>query len=105
MKKFNRREFLYLAQILKAIAHPTRLFIIRQLAKREHCVCELKDMVGADMSTISKHLSLLKEAGLIWDDKRKNKVFYTLRCPCVLQFLDCLECELNKIHDLRKSLS
>ena len=102
MKKFNRRELLPLARTLKAMAHPTRLFIIRQLAKREHCVCEFKDMVGADMSTISKHLSLLKEAGLIWDDKRKNKVFYNLRCPCVLQFLDCMERELNKIHDSRK---
>lgn len=102
MKKFNRRELLPLAQTLKAMAHPTRLFIIRQLAKREHCVCEFKDMVGSDMSTISKHLSLLKEAGLIWDDKRKNKVFYNLRCPCVLQFLDCMERELNKIHDSRR---
>lgn len=101
MKKFNRRELLPLARTLKAIAHPTRLFIIRQLAKHEHCVCEFKDMVSSDMSTISKHLSLLKEAGLIWDDKRKNKVFYNLRCPCVLQFLDCMERELNKIHDSR----
>ena len=47
------------ATIIKAMAHPTRLMIIEELSKQEHCVCELTEMVGADTSTVSKHLSVL----------------------------------------------
>ena len=79
------------AKIVKAMAHPSRLFIIDELAKGEKCVCELKDMIGADMSTVSKHLTLLKEAGIVRDEKRKNQVFYHLCCPCVLNVFTCIE--------------
>jgi ArsR family transcriptional regulator len=79
------------ARIMKAMAHPTRLFIVEQLSHREHCVCELTDMVGADVSTISRHLALLKNAGIVKDDKRGAQVFYRLRCPCVLNLFVCIE--------------
>ena len=79
------------AGILKAMAHPTRLFIVKELEQGERCVCELTDMIGADVSTVSKHLAQLKQAGLVLDDKRGNQVFYRLRVPCVLGFLDCVE--------------
>ena len=52
---------------------------------------ELTEMVGADMSTVSKHLSLLKNAGIITDDKRGNQVYYSLRVPCILDFFRCIE--------------
>ncbi|NOY79472.1 MAG: winged helix-turn-helix transcriptional regulator [Kiritimatiellaeota bacterium] len=83
------------AKVLKALAHPSRLFIIEELAKGERCVCELTDLIGADTSTISKHLSLMKNAGLILDDKRGLKVYYRLRTACVLNFLDCVEAVLH----------
>jgi ArsR family transcriptional regulator len=83
------------AFILKALAHPTRLFIVDELSRRERCVCELTDMVGADMSTVSKHLSVLKNAGIVQDEKRGLQVFYTLRLPCVLNFLRCCEAVVN----------
>ena len=79
------------AKIIKAIAHPTRLFIVDQLSKEEKCVCELTEMIGADMSTVSKHLSLLKGAGLIQDEKRGVQVYYKLRVPCILDFIGCVE--------------
>ena len=79
------------ARILKAMAHPTRLFILDRLAMREHCVCELTDMIGADISTVSKHLALLRNAGLAADEKRGQQVWYSLRTPCVLGFFDCVE--------------
>lgn len=78
------------AQIIKAMGHPTRLFIVDELSKRERCVCELTDMVGADISTVSKHLSILKAAGIVFDEKRGSQVFYNLRVPCVLKFFDCV---------------
>lgn len=83
------------ARILKAMAHPTRLFIVEELARGERCVCELTEMVGADTSTVSKHLSLLRAAGVVEDDKRGSQVFYHLRTPCVLNFFSCLEAVLQ----------
>lgn len=84
------------AEIVKAMAHPTRLFIIDELSRGERCVCELKDLAGGDMSTVSKHLSVLKNAGLVEDDKRGLQVFYRLRCPCILRFFDCIESVLKE---------
>jgi ArsR family transcriptional regulator len=48
-------------------------------------------MVGLDMSTVSKHLAVLKEAGIVQDEKRGSQVYYTLRCPCVMNFFNCVE--------------
>jgi len=79
------------ARMMKALAHPTRLFMVEELAKGERCVCELRDMVGADISTVSKHLTLLKAAGIVADDKRGLQVFYRLKTRCVLDFFDCVE--------------
>ena len=79
------------ARILKALAHPTRLWIVEQLAAGERCVCELVCGVDADISTVSKHLSVLKREGIIADDKRGKQVFYRLQVPCVLNFMNCVE--------------
>ena len=79
------------AKILKAIAHPTRLFIVDELSQQEKCVCELTEMIGADVSTVSKHLSILKSAGIVKDEKRGTQVYYSLKVKCVLNFLSCVE--------------
>jgi len=79
------------AKIIKAMAHPTRLFIIEELNQGERCVGELTEMIGADTSTVSKHLSVLKNAGLVFDEKRANSIYYKLRCPCIIDFMGCVE--------------
>ena len=79
------------AQIMKALAHPTRLFIVDQLKAGDRCVCELTEMIGADVSTVSKHLSVLKQAGIVEDEKQGTQVFYSLRVPCVLNWYSCVE--------------
>ena len=79
------------AKIIKAMAHPTRLFIIDELAQGKKCVCELTKMIGADMSTVSKHLSVLKNAGIVYDEKVGTKIFYHLRCNCITPFMGCIE--------------
>lgn len=83
------------AKVMKALAHPARLLIVDQIAEQEKCVCELTQMIGADMSTVSKHLSVLKEAGIVSDEKRGLQVFYRLRVPCVLDIFGCIEGVLN----------
>ncbi len=79
------------ARVLKAMAHPTRLFIIDQLSMHERCVCELTDMIGADASTVSKHLSVLKNAGIVSDEKVGTKIYYSLRCFCFKSLFECIE--------------
>ena len=91
MKKQEQAKLERRANILKALAHPSRLMMVEELAKGERCVCELQELVGADMSTISKHLAILRNAGIVDDDKRGAQVFYSLRLPCVLNFLGCVE--------------
>ena len=91
MDSRTRQKYEARAQIIKAMAHPTRLFIVDELAKGERCVCELRDMIGADISTVSKHLSVLKQTGIIEDEKRGLQVWYNLRAPCILKFFGCIE--------------
>jgi ArsR family transcriptional regulator len=71
---------------------PTRMFIVDELSRvSERCVCEFTEMVGADISTVSKHLAILKNAGLVSDEKRGNQVYYRLRVPCIVEFFQCVE--------------
>lgn len=79
-----------LSQILKALGHPTRLFIIEEIAKEPTCVCELKERIGSDMSTVSKHLSILKNAGLAVMEKKGTMIFYSLSCECVEECIQAL---------------
>lgn len=79
------------ARVVKALAHPSRLLMVDELVKGERCVCELTEMVGADMSTVSKHLAILRNAGLLDMEKRGAQVYYRLRVPCVTGFFHCLE--------------
>jgi len=79
------------ANILKALAHPSRLLMVEKLADGEKCVYELRELVGADMSTVSKHLAVLRKAGIVESDKRGLQVYYRLLSPCVLNFFTCVE--------------
>jgi len=80
------------ARIIKAMAHPTRLFILDELSRAgEECVCDLTEKIGVDMSTVSRHLALLKAGGIVEDEKRGAMVFYRLRMTCLLKFLDCVD--------------
>jgi len=79
------------ANVLKALGHPTRLWMAEQLATGEKCVCELAENIDADFSTISKHLSILKQAGVVVDEKRGKQVYYRLKVPCILNMMPCVE--------------
>ena len=91
MKEFDKGRCESRARILKALAHPSRIFIIERLNEKPHCVNELTLLIGADTSTVSKHLSILKAAGIIEDRKEGTSVYYSLSCPCVLNLMECIE--------------
>ena len=86
-----KENFAERAEVMKALAHPSRLMMIDELSRGERCVCDLRDLVGHDMSTVSKHLRVLKDAGIVLDERRGKQVFYRLKVPCILNFFHCIE--------------
>ena len=79
------------ASIVKAMAHPTRLLIMESLMHGEHCVNDLTDMAGCDVTTLSKHLAVMKRAGLLICEKQGLQVFYQIACPCFAEFFRCID--------------
>ncbi|MGB3119189.1 MAG: metalloregulator ArsR/SmtB family transcription factor [Verrucomicrobiales bacterium] len=77
--------------LIKALAHPSRLAIAEALQDGERCVCDLRELVGSDLSTVSKHLTVMREAGLLELEKRGLNVYYRLKCPCLLSFFECVD--------------
>ena len=77
------------ARIFKALGHPSRLLMVDALREGEKCVCELQALVGDDMSTISKHLAVLREAGVVSAEKRGTSICYRLTLCCLDTFLQC----------------
>ncbi|TAJ10304.1 ArsR family transcriptional regulator [Marinilabiliaceae bacterium JC017] len=89
MNKEIEKEFLEKAELFKALAHPTRLFIIHAVKDKSMSVKELSEIVGIDISTMSKHLDILKKHKIIEGEKVKNFIYYRLAIPCVLNFMSC----------------
>jgi DNA-binding transcriptional ArsR family regulator len=84
------------AAIFKALGHPARLAMVAALGSGEQCVCDLQQIVGSEMSTVSKHLTVLRHAGIVDADKRGKQVFYTLRLRCAVEFLHCVDRALKE---------
>ena len=72
-----------ISSVFKALGHPSRMYIVEKLRDHEFCVCELSEQIGVDTSTISRHLSILKRAGVVKDRKTGTTVYYTLACNCL----------------------
>jgi len=84
------------ARVLRALASESRLRIIRRLAGGECCVCDLVALIDADQSTVSKHLAILRDNGIVEGDRRGQHVYYRLLTPCVLSFLSCATAVLEE---------
>ena len=96
MKEKSRYHYEARAKVAKALAHPSRLLILDALKDQDRCVCKLTDLVGADQSTVSKHLSILKNAGLVEDRKAGSMVYYRNTCKCLDGFFECIESVLKQ---------
>jgi len=96
MDSKERRRCEFQAEVLKALAHPIRLAIVQHLAKEEKCVFEIVEYVGTTQSNISKHLSILKKAGIILDRKEGLSVYYRLMMPCAVSFFRCVQNIMEK---------
>ncbi len=89
----NKQFIAEQAKIFKALGHPSRLLMVGALRSGEKCVCDLQALVGDDMSTISKHLSLLREVGIVASEKKGTNMYYRLSLCCLDTFLGCT-CEI-----------
>lgn len=93
-----------ISEVFKALGHPSRVFIVEKLRESEHCVCELSEMIGVDMSTVSRHLSILKRAGLVNHRKVGTTVYYSLACDCLKQMLEGVQTIIRKQHESRAAV-
>ncbi len=89
--KVAGRDVHQVADVFKSLGHPARVKMVKALAGGEKCVCELVEAAGLGWSTVSRHLAVLREAGVLRDEKRGQQVIYRVAMPCVNRFLDCLE--------------
>jgi DNA-binding transcriptional ArsR family regulator len=101
----NQKERLRLkAEVFKAMGHPLRLGIIEFLKHGEMCVCDIVDQVGTEISNVSKHLSVLKKAGILADRRDGLKIMYRLTMPCALDFASCVESVVIKRLDNQRAV-
>ncbi|SJZ89878.1 ArsR/SmtB family transcription factor [Selenihalanaerobacter shriftii] len=103
LKISNKSIHEFRANIAKALAHRTRMEIVDLLAEeKERCVCELTEILEVSQSSVSKHLSVLKQAGIIASRREGLNNYYYLEAPCIVEFFTCLDNILIKELDQRK---
>jgi ArsR family transcriptional regulator len=78
------------SRIIKALAHPVRLMIVEVLKDGETPFSKLNGLFESDKSTVSKHLLVLKEAGIVSSRKSGSDMFYKLEVPCITDFFSCV---------------
>lgn len=84
------------AEILKAIAQPTRMKIIEFLRNGERCVCEIFPAIAEEQSNTSRHLNMMQNCGILSRRKDGIKIFYALKHPEVLQIMELASSILKK---------
>lgn len=84
------------AQIIQAVGHPIRLAILDLLAGGEQCVCDIAKAVDSERSNVSRHLAILLDSDILECRKEGLKVIYSLKTPCILQFLCCVSDVLRR---------
>lgn len=89
MKKYDDDLFRKQARVLKALANEARLKVVYRLKDGECSAGELTEVVGLDRTTVSKHLAVLKNHGIVEDRREGNMVYYRLLTPCVIGFFEC----------------
>jgi ArsR family transcriptional regulator len=94
------------AEIVKAIAHPLRIAVVDFLKDGEQCVCDIAAHVCSERSNVSRHLSVMVNAGVLQCRKEGLKVNYKLKTPCILDFLSCVTaCLKEQLKEDKKLLS
>lgn len=88
--KYIKENEKQLSQVFKAIGHPARVFIVRELLKKEHRVSDFVEAIDVEFATVSRHLGKLKRAGIIKDTKRGREVYYSIDFDQIKKYNDQL---------------
>lgn len=86
-RKMNQKILEGQASILKALGQPTRLQILDLLKDGERCVCEIFPAISQEQANVSKHLSILKQAGILESRKDGLRILYRIKTPEILNLL------------------
>ncbi|GEM_PF-5886067 len=78
-------------RVLSALASRVRLEMVEILEAGERSVSELAEVTGLDLSTVSRHLAVLREAGIVSSKAVGNRRLHALRAVCVPGFLECID--------------
>ena len=84
------------AEVLKALAQPTRLKILELLRNGERCICEIVPAINGEQSNISRHISLMQKSHLVTTRKEGVKVMVKVRDPKIFEILDSVSLLLKK---------
>ncbi len=94
-----------IANIFKALSHPTRLQIVKLLQEKPLCVCDILPPIDSEQSNASQHLSVLKNQGIVESKKDGLMVIYRIKSPEVYQMIDIAESIiLKQIEETKLSL-
>lgn len=94
LMKYELNDDLFHARavVAKALGNDTRLKILHIISEHgEKCVCDLTNILGISQPLVSKHLSVLKNAGIVLSKKEGLNVVYYLAMPCVLSLFSCID--------------
>jgi DNA-binding transcriptional ArsR family regulator len=96
------------ASILKALGQPTRLQILELLKEGERCVCEIYPAINQEQANVSKHLSILKQAGILESRKDGLRILYRIKTPEILLLLNgvskLLKAQVHEQHQMMTGL-
>ncbi|ADU65492.1 regulatory protein ArsR [Desulfurispirillum indicum S5] len=93
-----RGQYTLIGEVAKALAHPTRLFILELIARKRVCVQDIVDMTSYDQSTISRHLGILASTGIVTAQRCGHRIYYRVKHPCIMNFFTCARVFLDEEH-------
>jgi len=89
---FPQKDFIHCAEILRALAHPTRLMIVQALLKEKGCVRDLEKRLAKPQANISQHLAILRKEGIIgFVEQGKSRCYYLKEVKDIKKILSCVE--------------
>lgn len=97
LQKTNERVLDFKARIFKVIGDPNRLKILETLRHGEICQCELIPIIGQAQPTVSRHLKLLEDAGLISSTKDSTRVLYRVVDGHIFSLLDAVDANMMEL--------
>lgn len=86
------------ARVMKALGHPLRLMIVHLLHGQDFCPCDLHPLFKVRQPTLSRHLAVLKQAGLVTERRHGSRTILHLATPCILRAFDCAMAVVQSDH-------